>query len=402
MKVLVLSHLYPSTFNPVHGVFVAEQVAALRNRGLELKVVSPVPWSPFPINHLTSRWQAYSDIPTHESRSGVSVSYPRYLTLPGSFLFASSGWRMYYGIRKLVARIYDEFPFDLIQAHVALPDGFAAAELRQEYQVPLVVTIHGQDLQVTLNRSAACAKALASVFRQADRVNVVSTKLQKIAQSRIGFHNKIVVIGNGVTIAKLKPEANRSNPALHRDVSILSVSNLIRSKGIDLNLKAIAALADKHPRLRYTVIGDGPEMSLLVKLACDLNIQNRVAFLGRLSHEQVMDYMAATDVFCLPSWCEGFGVVYIEAMAHKKPVIACKGEGIEDAIIDGETGFLVEPKSVQKLVNVLEYVLDHPVEAALVGEKAHKLVLSSYTWEKNAAKTVEVYRKALSTYGHQH
>jgi glycosyltransferase involved in cell wall biosynthesis len=100
---------------------------------------------------------------------------------------------------------------------------------------------------------------------------------------------------------------------------------LINIKGIDYNIKAIQALSKKYPFLNYKIVGDGVEKDRLARLANDLKMNEHIEFLGRKTHQEVMKYMAECDIFSLPSWNEAFGVVYIEAMAHGKPVIiACK------------------------------------------------------------------------------
>jgi len=102
------------------------------------------------------------------------------------------------------------------------------------------------------------------------------------------------------------------------------------------------------------------------------------------------------DIFSLLSWREGFGVVYLEAMAHGKPVIGCQGEGIEDVIAHGKNGLLVKPRDIDSLVEALDFLLSHPEEAKAMGERARKLVLENYTWEKNAEKTIKVYKEVLN------
>jgi len=83
-------------------------------------------------------------------------------------------------------------------------------------------------------------------------------------------------------------------------------------------------------------------------------------------------------------------------MAHGKPVIGCQGEGIEDFVEHGKTGLLVKPRDVDSLVGALNFLLSHPDEAKAMGERARKLALENYTWEKNAEKTIEVYKEALN------
>jgi len=99
MKVLVISHMYPSTFNEIGGIFVHEQVKALVAKGVEIQVVSPIPWTPFPINYLSSKWKKYSIVPEREIQEGINVWYPRCVTFPRAWFFGSSGQRMYLGIK---------------------------------------------------------------------------------------------------------------------------------------------------------------------------------------------------------------------------------------------------------------------------------------------------------------
>jgi len=396
MRVLVLSHMYPSTFNEVSGIFVHEQVKALVEKGVEVQVVSPVPWAPFPISRMSQKWKAYSEIPAESVWDGIKVWYPRYLTFPKGWFFASSGQRMYRGIKDVVAKIYEEFPFDLIHAHVALPDGYAGVLLNQHFGKSLVVTIHGQDLQHTVDRNAACRHAVSYVLNSASRTILVSHKLKRIATKYCNRSDKLVVVPNGVDPKQVVSRPIDLIDQQKEGPTLLSVSNLVQTKGIDLNLYALQRIRKKYPALRYVVIGGGPEEAKLRKLAGELGLEEQVEFLGRLPHHQAMKYMAACDIFSLPSWNEGFGVVYLEAMATSKPVIGCQGEGIEDFVEHGKTGLLVKPRDVDSLVEALDYLLSHPDEAKAMGERARKLVLENYTWEKNAEKTIKVYEEVLS------
>ena len=116
MKVLVISHMYPSRQNPTYGIFVHEQVKALAEQGCELKVLAPVPWAPWPLTALKKKWQNYAAIPAKDVLDGIEVYYPRYPVLPRSFLLAEAGYLMFRGMRQLVKGLHAEFPFDLIHA----------------------------------------------------------------------------------------------------------------------------------------------------------------------------------------------------------------------------------------------------------------------------------------------
>ena len=395
MKVLVLSHLYPSTFRETAGIFVHEQVKALEKKGVKVEVVSPVPWTPFLLDRLSQEWKAYSEIPAEAMLDGIKVGYPRYLAFPRAWFSASSGHRMYRGVKNAAGKIYQEFPFDLIHAHVALPDGYAGALLAQHFGKPLIVTIHGQDLQHTVERNAACQRAISYVLNSASRTILVSHKLKRLATKYSNLPDKLVVVSNGVDPRNVVLCPVESINQQKEGPTLLSVSNLVPTKGIDLNLFALQKIRKNHSMFLYLVIGGGPEEAKLRKLARKLGLEKQVEFLGRQPHYQVMKYIAACDIFTLPSWKEGFGVVYLEAMATGKPVIGCEGEGIEDFVEHGKTGLLVKPKDVDSLVEALDCLLSHSEEAQAMGERARTLVLENYTREKNASKTIEVYQEAL-------
>jgi teichuronic acid biosynthesis glycosyltransferase TuaC len=395
MKVLVISHMYPSTLSEIAGIFIHKQVKERQKLGCEVKVISPTPWAPFPIKHFSRKLKRSSAVPAKMVWDGIEIYYPRFLQFPRSLFFASSGKRMYSGIRKLVDELYQDFKFDIIHAHVALPDGFAGMMVKKKYNKPLVVTIHGADLHTTIHRNDACRRAVAQVFGEADRIVTVSTGLKQIARSSIGFPEKLIVNNNGINPEDITLGNTELASRYAGSQVILSVAYLITRKGLDFNIKAISQLAERYPNMKYLVIGDGPKATYLKRLASDLGIQNQVEFLGELPHSKVMEYMALTDILSLPSWNEALGNVYLEAMAHGKPVIACEGEGIEDVIENNKTGLLVKPQNVESLAQAMDFLLGNPDKAREIGERAKKLVLENYTWEKNARRYIEIYEELL-------
>ncbi len=396
MRVLIISHMYPSHPDDISGIFVHQQVKELINQGCEVKVISPVPWVPFPLRYFSKKWGKYSKIPKRAIFEGVEVYHPRYLTFPKAFLFFTSGVRMYLGIRKIAKRLYKDFKFDIVHSHVALPDGWAGMKIAKKYGRPLVVTIHGQDLQKTIFINNWCKMNVLSVINLSNRTIFVSNKLKRIAEDYLNdVKNKFIVINNGIEPIDLVREVNLRRNKNSKKI-ILSVSNLIKSKGIDYNIEAINKLKDKYTNIIYLIIGDGPILKDLVVMVDRLKLGNYVKFLGKLPHNDSLSYMKVCDVFSLPSWDEGFGVVYLEAMAYGKPVIACKGQGIEDVIENMKNGILVEPKNVDSLVDAIDYLLSNPDRAKTIGKNAQSLVLSRFTWKENVKKTIQVYKEVLS------
>lgn len=390
MKVLVISHMYPSTFNESSGIFVHKQMKSLIEQGCDIKVICPVPWAPFPINKFSGKWKRYSQIPRNNHVENIKVYYPRYIEFPKGYFFDKSGYMMYKGIKKLALKLHQKYKFDLIHSHVAFPDGFSGMLLNENIKLPHIVTVHGQDFQNTIYRNEKCRQNLFKVMNKVDRVIAVSNKLKNIVKGE-EFIDKLEVVNNGIDIQECTVNNDIKVKKPKNSILILSVSNLYKPKGIDLNIKAIAKLVKKYPNILYYIIGDGVERKNLERLVCDNNLSDNVVFLGRLNHDKVMSYMSICDIFSLPSWKEGFGVVYIEAMAHAKPVIGVRGEGMEDAIINKENGLLVEPKDIDSLVEALQFLIDNKQKALKIGKLGKETVINDFTWKKNAKKMLEVY-----------
>lgn len=393
MKILIISHMYPSSQSQAYGIFIHKQVKALVEQGCEVKVISPVPYAPWPLTILKKKWQSYASVPAKDKIEGIEVHYPRYLEFPRSFLLEQAGFMMYLGMRGLLKRLSKEFHFDLIHAHVALPDGHAASFFQREYQVPVVITVHGQDFQSTLHRGEKAKARLAEVLGAADKVITVSSKLKRMVQDE-PFAPKIEVINNGIDLEDcqgtggMKPSSG--------NIKLISVSNLKKTKGLDLTLQALPSLLPKYPALTYYIVGEGEERQNLENLVDALKLRNHVVFLGRLTHPEAMKEMAAADIFCLPSWQEGFGVVYIEAMAQGVPVIGVQGEGIEDVIIHGHNGLLVRPQNVGDIAEALDSLLSDASYARRLAEAGRDTVAGGFTWSENAGKTRQIYQRLLT------
>lgn len=182
---------------------------------------------------------------------------------------------------------------------------------------------------------------------------------------------------------KVKTEAAVSeNPFNPDDFNVLSVTRLSRSerlKGIDTVIKAMALLKNEIPNIKYCVIGKGEDVERLKKLADDLSVSEYVDFLGFV--DDIDAYYQHCDLFILPSKKEGFGIVYLEAMQYKKPVIAVNYGGPTDVIVDGETGFLCEYDDVQCLAEKIKTLHDDQPLSAKLGQSGYERLMERFTFE---------------------
>src|SRR5262249_7830345 len=143
-----------------------------------ISAVSPQPWSPRFL-HFLPRVRKYSSIPKAAVVDGFSVTYPRYLSLPAGRLFSLYGFFLYLQCRKVLRQLVEKEKIDLIHAHTALPDGFAAVLLGKEFKLPVVCTAHGSDIKFAPYRSWAARKAAVWTLQRVQRVIAVSVDLRK-------------------------------------------------------------------------------------------------------------------------------------------------------------------------------------------------------------------------------
>lgn len=154
-----------------------------------------------------------------------------------------------------------------------------------------------------------------------------------------------------------------------------------RAKGIDTVLRALPALVTQFPELRYTIIGDGPDRPYLERLAQQLRVEQQVEFLGYVSEDTLRKAYLSCTIFVLPSVKEGFGFVYIEAMAYGKPVVAARAAATPEVVSDGKTGILVEYGDVPRLTDAIATLLSDPDLCRQMGRAGLDAVKTRFSYE---------------------
>jgi glycosyltransferase involved in cell wall biosynthesis len=178
--------------------------------------------------------------------------------------------------------------------------------------------------------------------------------------------------------------------------TLVTVGNLIARKRHADVIEALALLRDRHPTLRYEIVGDGPEHDALTALAAARGVADRVRFRGRLAPADAVAAARAATLFVLPSVQEAFGVSYVEAMAAGVGAIGCRGEdGPEEIAAAGGGIELVPARDPRALAAALGALLDDPRRLGALGATAAATVAREFTWPRCGAATVAAYREAL-------
>jgi len=378
IHVVTLTPFYPHRGDDAAGCFIAEPLRYLGDQEVSSTVIAAQPF-----------YRGSHD----EGEGSPGAKYRSFFSLPRGFGLPSSGAFLFARVLQEIRREHRENRIDLIHAHGALPCGHAAALLRRKLGIPFVVSVHGLDAfsttQVRGPVGAWCRRNSQMVYESAQRVICISERVRQ--QVIAGTKNaKTCVVHNGVDTNLFAPAIRRTSTPL-----ILSVGNLIASKGHELLIRAVAGLSQTHSDLVCEIIGDGPELRRLKSVAARLGIANRVRFPGRRSRDEVAEAMRRCAIFALPSSYEGLGCVYLEAMASGKPVLGCREQGIEEIIDHGINGFLISPGNLDELISFMRPLLGDESLRARIGQAARKTIVDRLMSQHQAEQLNQVYRECL-------
>ena len=374
--VLTITPFYPRGGNETRGCFIAEPLTDLIRAGLESTVFAVEP--------------VYRTAPRASASAPVANWY-RYPSLPGGLGLASAGFGLFWRLRGPAIALHKESRIGLIHAHGPLPCGHAAWLLSRYLKIPYVASVHGLDAFSSMQVNGApgewCRRVSQIVFQSARRVIGVSRRVCEEIEKGVAGGVATTVVYNGVDETLFTPGPEGPTPTL------LTVGNLIPGKGHELVLRSLAALRPDFPRLTWEVIGDGPELENLCRLARELGVTGNTRLLGRRSRPAIAEACRRCTVFVLPSRSEGLGCVYLEAMSCGRPVVACQGQGIAEVIRQGENGWLIPPGGQAELIAGLRTLLGDLEGRARMGTAARQTILDGFTLRHQALRLKAIYRE---------
>ena len=392
IKILIISGMYPSIYNPIAGIFVQEQIKELIKQNCEVTVISPQPFVPFPVNLIKSEWNTYSKIPLKEIRDKITTFYPKYLTMSGESLFILKGLVMPYNMRSFIKSNLTK-DFDIIHAHLTgFHMGWLAKSLKERLNKPLVITLHGS--KSTYPKEKIRRVFMNKVLNSADKIIPVSNYLKNNVLKYGIDEKKIIVVGNGVnkkkfhSISKKKARVILELPIDKKIV--LNIASLSKIKGQANLITAFLKLKQQLDRkIMLIVIGEGELKQELRKMAGE-ELDKSILFVGRKSHEEIPLWLSASDLFVLPSFNESMPVSLLEALACGKPVVATKVGGIPEVINSEDYGFIVNPGNISQLCTALNEALEKNWDENKITQYG-----SNFTWEKVVCGLIKIYKNIL-------
>lgn len=387
MKILVVTTAFPRWPGDGHGSFIWEAVRAVAQQGVQMSVIAT--HSP--------------GAATHERIEGVEIWRPRYWWPERMEVLRKEAaglpviWRKYPLARLQIvpfAAIYTLATArmvrsaDLIHAHWTIPAANALLA-RALYRRPLLVTVHGSDIDL-VTANPAGAWLTRRVLRRCDRVMAVSRHLAG-ATAALGVPaGRINVIPDGVDSGLFAPAAPEGRAPL-----LVFAGSLVPRKGVTYLLQAMPPILRAFPDYRLVIVGDGSQRAELERQAQNLALGQGVTFTGALSQSDVRQWMQRARLLVLPSIEEGLGVVLLEALACGTPVVASRVGGIPD-IVTPAVGRLVAPGDPGQLAEAVCALLGDPPAWAEMSGRARERVVAEYDWERIAGRHIALYRSMLA------
>ena len=354
LRILVVSNLYPSDANPSFGTFIASRVEALREAGAVVDVV------------------AIRDASIHRRR------LRKYLALLASAL------------RIGAARAARQQRYDVIESHIAFPTGWIALPVALLHAAPLVLFVHGADVNDIARRSRVHRALARLLFRLAARTVVNSRYMARTLAALFATPDRVVVDSPGIDARRFAGENARDDGRSRSGV--LFVGRLHPQKGINELLAAMSDLADRGRPLQLTVIGTGPELERLRAVEATGTLPVRV--LGPLPPAEVAAAMRRAAVLAVPSaQPEGLGLVALEGLAAGTIVVASRAGGLEETVIDGSTGVQCAPGDSTDLADAIARAMaiaDDPERRRVIVEQGMQMALD-HDVHAVARRSLEAY-----------
>jgi glycosyltransferase involved in cell wall biosynthesis len=384
MKVLFITHNFPRTPGDAAGSFILRLAVALREEGVTVQVLAP----------------SDDEVPSSGTIEGIGVERFRYaprryenLAYHGNMATqVRDSWSARLAMLGFLGsefanavRVRRAFTPDLVHAHWWFPGGLVGTWVSGLSHVPLVTTMHGSD--VRLARSTPMARPLfRRVLQQSRAVTTVSNYLAEEASK--------IVSGIAPMVAPMPVATELFEPGGAREPDrLLFVGRLSEQKGIE---RLLEAMGRTRPGLSLDVVGDGPSRSRLVERARELGLGECVRWHGQLPQPELARFYRAATALVVPSTEEGLGMVAVEALLCRTPVIAFESGGLTDVVQHDRTGLLVPPGDVVALAAAIDTLTGDPDRAARLGEAGRMVALSRFAPESVGRRYAGIYRDAVA------
>jgi glycosyltransferase involved in cell wall biosynthesis len=289
-------------------------------------------------------------------------------------------------IRRQITRLKTEIQPDLIHIHFGATTYFHLQTL-SAYPSKILTTIHSCP-----TASLSSASLLHQALQSTNWVNTVSSKtLTDIRQVIPEVTSRSSVIYCGIESPNLIPKPITFDPP-----HLLCLGRVVPQKGFDVAIRALALLVKTFPNIRLTIAGDGSEKSILEEQVRDLELLDRVDFMGWVTPDRIQALLNEATISILPSRAEGLPLVALQSAQMARPIVATNVDGLPEIVVDRKTGLLVEKDDSLAVAEAITFLLQNPTVAIKLGQAAQQRVQNHFSFQNSVDRYDELYQKLLS------
>lgn len=389
LRILTISHMFPSVNSRRHGIFICREARALRPHGIECCFLVGRPWAPWPLYHLR-RWRDYGPTNRLVPPDGVQARRVGYLRPPGFGFRRFEGPSMARALLPAARAWHRSEPFDLVLGVSMLPDAEAAVVVGRKLGLPVATLAVGSDVMVYPERLPVLWRRLGDVLERSDLPMGVSRSIcSRLADTGRCRREPLCIYLSRDTRAFVPAEdkdALRAPLGWAPDsVVAIYVGGLVETKGLRELADASESLLRAHANFKLVCVGDGPSRDILWALRDRVGRDDAVMLSGRVRPEEVPRLLQASDFLVLPSYSEGMPQVVLEAMNCGLPVVATRVGGVPEAVLDGRTGLLIEPRDVGQLRDGMARMIADEAFRLAAGREGLARAHEVFDAERNAA-----------------
>lgn len=350
LNIVTIASVYPNPYEPTLGVFVEARQRALAEHH-DVHVVVPV--GVIDYSGQGRKFRGRQAFPSEARKDGLAVTYVKWVYPPGGTWMNSPA--LFAQLLPRIRALHRKRPIDVLDAHFAFPEGVATCLLARTIGAPYVVTLRGNELMHC--QKPLVRRTVSYALRHAAHVIAVSDNLRAFAIRQGAVTGHATTVPNGVDTDLFYP---RNREQLRKDRSlgpdepvIVSVGHLVRGKGHDKVIRAVAELRRIGLPVRLLIAGapgrTGPCEHELRNLVSELDLESAVTFLGSVPREEVPNVLSASNVLCLASSREGWPNVLNEALACGIPVVSTDVGAAREIVLHDDLGYIVpvdDPKAL--------------------------------------------------------
>ncbi|GAB4432385.1 MAG: glycosyltransferase family 4 protein [Anaerolineae bacterium] len=308
---------------------------------------------------------------------------------------------------RTVNNMLPALKLQVIHSNHPIALGVVAAKKAEKLKLPLVFTFHTRYVQYAEEYTAyipwnqfvvdgVVVKPLASYLNRCHHIVTPSDSIRDSLVKYAGLTERVTTIPTGIDVAPFQQADGgqvRQKYGWTDEIVLVSVGRLAEEKNVKTLLDAVAQVMKQHDNTRLLLVGDGPQRGELEKYVKKLGLEKKMVFAGRVSFEQIANYLKAGDIFCFASVTETQGLVTMEAMAAGLPIVAVDATGTSDAVDDGVEGLLTADDS-GALAQAISRAVNDPELRRKFSQNAVKKA-ASFDMMAQARKLVQVYEQAI-------